>query len=701
MSLDVGALEFGGLDVGALEAAPSGPEFVLSAAIKARADVNSGWFALNPPVFYLSDPIQARADLISTWSAQHELVLGAPIQARADVLSQWFFGGFFALTSPVKVRADVLSSWLLQSSITLMRPVKASGDLTSAWAMFAQTPRNMTVLVDGIDRTEYVELGVRGKVQGSSQGGSRGECSFSINNHGRTYWKPGKFDEVLVFIQSPPYRIFGGQVDHVQEFAESGSSGLIQASVSCLDFGSLLDQVVIGKHYNQFVGSLANIIMADVVAKYLSSKGISWGGTAGQIGINLGIQTFNWITAQELCKQIAEPNNWDYYVDQHKVLRMFPHATGRANAPFSITTNNALWRKLTSDTGGAYANSVYARNSQDLGTLFRDTFTGNGSTTLFLVTAELKSRPVVYVNSVAQVVTEPGNYGSPWDWVWSPFSIYQNPVNSPLTPSDTLEIVYPSTLSYIAHSEDPGEIALRGRFDKIIEVQDQTERSAMQSIADAELAKSLADITEITVETDEAGLEPGQLLNVNTLRPPVNDDFLISDVSWFELGKARIFRFNVKASNAQLQRGGSGTKLFSQLLDNKQARDRVEFEIRFGVAETVRGLTNPGLQAGIQPAVRTAPKPGISRSVTVFFKSSSSVLTTVDSIFDIYQNGTSIFGPSTQEKLIWPAGATSVQAAFIFASDPLRIVEGDVFTLDALQADPAAMDGEIKIMCKG
>lgn len=581
-------------------------------------------------------------------------------------------------------------------------------------AVLVLTERNVTVFIGGIDRTEYVGIGIQRSVQVGSAGGTATFTMLNYTDSGLPNYRPSKFDEVIIYVGT--YRWFCGFVNTFDEVAVTGTSGLYTLTVNCITFGGMLNFRYVGTHFELYNGTLLGIVMYALVSRYLSDLGITWGGQGSGWTQAVAIPpiTFNWITFDAVCKQLAQMFNLDYYVDQWKVLRMFSHENGVNNSPFQILTNNGLWKQIKSTRGGGYANRVGVRNTQNLGSIWTDTAVGDGVQRLFIVSTELKQKPVVLVNGVAQRVTDAGVYTQPWDWYWLPFGIFQNFGNAVLTPSDTVEIKYPSVIDHVTWVENEDEIAAHGKFEWLEEVKDIITLDQEEIVAAGILARKVSDVTSIVIDTDEIGLEPGQVLTVNTARPPINAEFLIEQVDSTEAGKGGAsprtqgavkgyFEHTVTASNTQLQRRTSGVALFKQILDSaNQQRDRITYKIAFTLAETIPGITNPGLAVGIPSgAVRQAEKDGIARDCALYFNSSQTTLTTVRCVIDMKQNGVSIFPAGLPAKMVWPVGATVPQDVFIFKTDPLSIKEGDIFTLEILEADPLAMDGTIELTVYG
>jgi hypothetical protein len=194
------------------------------------------------------------------------------------------------------------------------------------------------------------------------------------------------------------------------------------------------------------------------------------------------------------------------------------------------------------------------------------------------------------------------------------------------------------------------------------------------------------------------GLEPGQLLTVNA--NSVVDDFLIESVAIVE-------RYNdlpsatVQASTTAHRNGSALVQTQRRISHERNPIDRVTDDIRFVLAETIEGVTNPGLRTGVKLAFRTFAKHhGYIKQCRLHFRSvDAGTLTSSLIEIDVFKNGTSIFPAA--KKMQFPAGATSEQVQLWFASNPLEVLQGDRFHIQVLSADSAATDGWLLIQVQG
>lgn len=636
--------------------------------------------------------------MVKQWGFVH-LPLGAGTERRAEIL----IGYPFAFATHEVSSFGIACRTVLGTAIFL-----------------SQTARGATFLINGVDRSAWVGIGIKRSQQTSA--GSVSTLNFALNNgHGRAHYKPEEGDEIIVYVldeSSTPQRFFAGYVRTVREKIRSGTSGLIEGQVTCGDYGSILQRRIVGRHYELLEGGIATVTLINMLDEFVPEISLAPSYPASVNLVNLGLQDFNYVPASDAISQIAAKANFSYRVDYNKLLQLFTADEGYASAPYTLTPGDGNFlidpEFTTSESGRA--NRVGVKNSRDMVPIWTDEFVADGTTTLFgPVNAAFAVKPSVSVAGVLipeSAVTEFGNWVLGWQVAYSINDrvLQFNPANA--APVGVIEVKYPSRLSYIAWAPDGTEDAvlreaaqadqaLRGKFEIVVEVKDLADIDAMQAAADGLLARYLPDPVDLNFQSDKFGWEAGQLVTSNL--PGYEGDYLIESVDSEEQGKGRFFRHTIRATNSP-QRSASGIRAMGALIaSGRQAVDRITFSIGFTLAETIDGLTNPGLTTGPHPSNQgVAKKDGTVRDVTVFFESAVSspvVLTETDCTFDIYDpDGVSIFGT---QKLTWPAGATSVQTRFLFASNPLTVNRGDRYTLDVLTADSRAKDGIIEMTVLG
>lgn len=487
----------------------------------------------------------------------------------------------------------------------------------------------INVYIAGVDRTAWV---TDGTLKRSWQLGSICTASFQLDSSNAGGYRPNEIDTVV--IQIGTYRFFSGWVDNYEEFYYPGAFEY-KITVNCQGFQAALDKTFVGIDVNFSFAGLGFLLQ--YVCSAMASFGITWGGLpAIPAYITVPPQTFNYPPASQIVQDICKQFGLAYIVDQYRTLRAFFPDTGTGPAPFSITDGNTTeWQQITITRGGLYRNVQGVRNTQQQ--LADD------------------SAPAV-----------PG-----WASTGS------------------------TRLSQLAVEEDGTEIAAVGgkRFQAMEDVRDQQSYPVMQDTARVLLAEGVKHLIKASIECTRIGLEPGQLLTINTTTPPMVENLLIEQVDSQAVGgmvgSEIFFRHVVKASNSTFRRA-AGIQWMQNLVNrtNNPPIDRITYSIVFTYAETIEGITNPGLTTGVKAAIVQAPKTGVGRGIIMTVNTPA---TTTPCVFDVLQNGVSIFAPGHLPTL--DVGATNLGGGvWQFATNPLLVTQGDNFTTEVIAADPTAMD---------
>ncbi len=561
------------------------------------------------------------------------------------------------------------------------------------------TTRGFTIFIGGADCTKYIK---NPSISINMQLGTLATAQFTViqefsNGTIQSTFSPAIRQSVVIHHNASGYRLFAGNIDSYQTERHSGTAGAITSNVSCSDWGNILSRRAVAKWYTVFLGSFVPIIARDVVDRFLIDSGITFDGI-GPLGANIGEQLYNWVMASEVFRQGCDAAGLELRIDQWGQLKFIDRATGYEPAPFSITQDNGLWRSMRSGQNlGRYANRVIVKNSQDIGALWEDLDTASALTS-YETTYPQSVKPLVTVAGVEMIVCAMADLGTTpgaqYYYIPDGVGIFAT-LAAPTT--GAMVVTYPSRTSHVAIAQDDAEIALYGQYDTIIEVSDITDPDALQAHADQMLAQLVVIPTTVEVETDEMGLEPGQLLTVNA--NSVADDFLIESVNIIE-------RYNdlptatVQASTASQRNGSSLVQNQRRIARERNPVDRITDDIRFVLAETIEGITNPGLTTGVKQAMRTFAKHvGYIRQCRLHFNSvEQGTPTTSDIEIDVLQNGVSIFASGY---MVFPAGATTEQVQFNFATNPMPVSHGDVFTFEVISADSSAMNGWLHLQVMG
>lgn len=532
--------------------------------------------------------------------------------------------------------------------------------------------------------------------------GSRGVCSFTWLNPAATTGstRPQVDDEVVIYEGST--RFFAGIIEDATERFYNGKP-LMYVDVRCTDYGILCDRRIVSKYYTPFMGGTASITIADIVTNFLDGTGISF--EPNWDSVILEDQMFNHVTVTEALNQICDKTGEDWRVDFYKVLRKFTKDTGYTSAPCTFTDNDGNFDSLSANRSRLRRrNRQGVKNSRSTVALWEDTITAFAGQTSFQTTYLQEVKPAVYVDGVVKSVVslaEVGEQASDFYYIPNGIGVFSR--TGGLGEGQEVAVVYPGKLPPIYWAEDAADIALHGKLEAVEEVADILDDIGMTEIAAGLLARGKVEPIMAEGVSRKAGWEPGQLLTINTTQPLLSASLLIESVDSEEGEDNTFFRHRIRASNHTLQRTDRADNFFGKLIERtKNPIDRIAFHIGFTLAETIEGITNPGLSTGVKQAVRVADKDGVLRDATLYFKSAADGTPTTDRIVvDVLKNGVSIFPTGDDNKLIFPAGTTSIVRHFTFVSRPLTVAKGDIFTINVIEADATAMDGALELVVMG
>jgi hypothetical protein len=560
------------------------------------------------------------------------------------------------------------------------------------------------VTVGGVDITEYVSYG---SLSINNAAGGRTSAQFTLTvrrPNDSTIPDPAQWAQVEIrhtvsgSANSPldDILVFGGVVDTVEDTLHGGTTGYRTRLVRCLGYGSLLDRAVVGAVWESTGAAspasdgfgTVESIFEELVDIHFAELPVPPTYDGHSVTPNaVGTIVSNWERGGDISRRICEAAGCDYYVDHEAAIQLISEGTGTGPAPFSIEQNDGNWRSLTAiRTNTKFWNHAIARSTKNVEPVREDTFTGDGSTSSFgyalplLIgaqqghTATLPTN-TVYVNGVPMVIVDDYTQG-------------RTSISFGTPPANAANITVQGTLAIdpVKEAEDATSITAVGRVSYVRQIQDIPDGTTLQDIADALLEEGLDTTPDLIITTARPGLEPGQALVVDA--NDVDATVLITQVDWADATPNTPPICTVRTSGRP-KRKITGAELFSNLNQKANAAiDRASDGIKFKLAETIVGLDNPGVVAGLEVgAVAVAHKNGPLRRALMYFKTGDGPVK-----IDVLQNGVSIFADGG---ITW--GGSGVVQSYNFASNPHNVRIGDVFTLDIVTEDETATDGFLVI----
>jgi hypothetical protein len=543
----------------------------------------------------------------------------------------------------------------------------------------------ITLLIGGIRRNDYLKpdgISIDRQLNGVDS------CTLTLQDDAEIY-VPLLGQKVEVFEGTD--RRFAGLVEETDEGDRYW--GEFKREVHCGGWKRILDRRIIFAEY--IAGyNIAGIVL-DILGNWLIGEGLTMRHVdAGPTFAEKIV--FQGVTIAQAFDQLAALSGYDWYVDWDKDIHFSLFAGN--GAPFSITDDSTNWRNLhVKKSLRDYRNVQYVRNNTGLAPLRTDTFTGDGMIRFFVTKYPLWAAPTVTVDGVPKTVGLLGVDNGTKDWYWigpSSYGVENLAPDAPLAFGAVLAVTYPTDFPNVVSQEDTAQIAARaaaegstGRYEAIGDLSDISEEATALAIATGLLARygSAGPPTDADYETDEPGLEPGQIQPFSVTAPAIADNLLIESISssWVDQGdSSSFFRHQVRATSGYCQ--GDWRAYWLRLAEKARRPKPVELETHsWDMAETINGVTPVPLATGTDMANPVIiQRPGIIQFCAAAAKTAP---TGAAAVFDIKLNGVSIFTAGLTNHLIIPAGSTAVVTKTDFGADAVTVNRGDVLTIDVEQ----------------
>jgi len=398
---------------------------------------------------------------------------------------------------------------------------------------------NLTVTIDGVDRTSYV-------VPGSME--TRSVLTRQIDTADFVMEKAGavepvEWDEVV--ITDGATKVFGGYV--LTKKQVGGPDIGVDFDVACGDYASRLDHVIVKEEYEDQTDAY---IIGDLVSKYLSGEGFDGVTDVSEVKTHTKVR-LNRMTFREALDALAEYAKADWYVDYDKGIHFFTVEDGvspfnLSDAPDMATTYP--FDDLVRDTDGSgVANRVEVVGGNYLSddqTIYLD---GTGQDVRVSMPFRMRGPSA---GGGIQVSRNDGTEGSP---SWTTMTVKTGYIDTLGGASEVLHYYQEKVLEQQNNWPNlPNAVRVVGRFevplrtrtrddasytfygdrwfDEVIVNTDITDKSTAKLAAKGLLAKRAMGRVAVVCSTFEPGLRAGQTLHLTSAMHGIDDDFLIQEV---------------------------------------------------------------------------------------------------------------------------------------------------------------------------
>lgn len=366
----------------------------------------------------------------------------------------------------------------------------------------------------------------------------RATLRCAVLSKNRSY-RPAIHAEIVIteIVNGVSERIFGGNIDTPSEsgLGGSGTIAAIETRVSAVDFNAIAD-----RHFVINGGFPAGHTMLQCVTDlngYLAADGVTVDaaqatGPSLAAPIPYDVRSIASI-ADELCVIFTGLTDVSHlwHIDFNKKFRIY--TVGTYTAPFSLTTASKL---VTGDVTVEpsrldYANRIYILAGTGTSEV-TDNYISNGVATVLPLTYQLSTHHGIVTN---QGVDEPIGVTTPPYWIADATANTITRSSAPVN-LNAISITYIAQFPYVAQSNDAGEQAANGIWEKVITVPTLFDATTALNVARGYLLRSTVTSKTVTVPTRQPGLHAGQTVTLAFPERNVSSGtHLITDVQTSEV----------------------------------------------------------------------------------------------------------------------------------------------------------------------
>lgn len=378
---------------------------------------------------------------------------------------------------------------------------------------------NITININSIDRTDDIlweSFSLRDNIEDKVN-----SCRFTIRKPDSNVPEVGQ----SVSVYDDDDKIFAGEILTINRKID----GQMFESFECdaVDYTHDLDSLIIVEKYEE---ETVNDIIGDLIDTYHSDY------NTDNVDCSIEIDTiaFNNVSVLGAIQKLAEVTNYRWYVDYNKSIHFY--AKGSETAPFDLTDTNGkyIYKSLEiTDDLSQLRNTIKIRGGEMEGDDRTEYFDGDGTKNIFGLNNKFSSAPTVSVGGTP--VTVGIDYlddESDYDCFWNFNEKYVRFKDSeiPGSGSNNIAVEGSPLIPIVVRKYDSVSINEYGTHEFYI--RDNTIKSREEALqyANAQLEAYKNSIIEGSFNTYESGLESGQIINIQSDKRDIDEDFIIQSV---------------------------------------------------------------------------------------------------------------------------------------------------------------------------
>jgi hypothetical protein len=381
--------------------------------------------------------------------------------------------------------------------------------------------------IAGVDVLDYLEPGPSLGFDQALQ--SRAIWRCVLKDYAGVY-RPVRRQEVIATIDG--VRVFGGVI---QRFRETDFGNYIgnHCTIEAASFEKICDRrpfngISLGPTLRDHLDHLVTVRL--IGTGITRDPAMAAGPTIGPYGVDFGYLTDIFDELASIAGTVSGGNGWYWRIDPFKVIGFY--RVGAVAAPRNLTDSNDTIRRIAyDDDDGAYVNGVIVQYGGSAAREYTDTFTGNGSTHLWLLTNHVVTPPgSLRLNGVTYPLAPYPTAGFAFMYRASDDGIIHDLGAPTLTGADVLEVGYVAGYPGDAAATNAGEVAAFGEYTIVEQAPTIFDDAEAARLAAAILRKRGGTPRRIEVDTITLGWAPGQSPTVTVAERAINASCLITDV---------------------------------------------------------------------------------------------------------------------------------------------------------------------------
>lgn len=304
--------------------------------------------------------------------------------------------------------------------------------------------------------------------------------------------------------------------------------------------GAAVAITTVGTGYHRFCW-YAGTIVQHVVNNYINGE-LS-GTPVIADGVAIEPLVCDYRNVGELFDMLATSSAYIWYVSPDEELMFFSRTT--YTAPISIGDAGTTFIDLQLMRSRADFRDVqYVRGRQEIFTPEYASFLGDGTSKQFGLNYHAAAVTSVFVDSVAVDFGVWGvDTGKKFYWSFGAATVWQDPVETVLTSSNTLEVNFNKVGGNVSSASNSGVIAARAAIEGGTGITERIDDDSVSSTVEGVTANAAALLSvgsvipdKLSIVTDSAGLEPGQQISVVLTLFGLSATFLIQNVAAHDNG---------------------------------------------------------------------------------------------------------------------------------------------------------------------